>query len=333
MTFISLSKVEDPETLLDMAFRAARERRDFAHKDIKGRSDITRLKKSQRAEQQRVYGAGRTLKRQLDTIITAYPSINNLPAFYQEIIQTVVSVDELKHAIGAVHWAMDKIDEFTTEYGHLIGDCHDLTKINALRRAYYGRCASTLKRVKKELAYLEVCRKAFKDLPSLKTSMPTVVIAGVPNVGKSTLLHALTGAKPEIKPYPFTTKHLMLGYATIGEQELQFIDTPGLLDRPQHKRNTIEARAALAVKHLANVVLFVIDPTGHCGFSMDEQLRLLKDIQEDFNTPIIVLINKADVGVEYEKFELPKKLVALRISAKNKQGIDEALAAITNALS
>lgn len=55
-------------------------------------------------------------------------------------------------------------------------------------------------------------------------------IVGVPNAGKSTLLSAVTAAKPKIANYPFTTLTPNLGVAQIGDQEIVLADIPGLVE-------------------------------------------------------------------------------------------------------
>jgi len=325
MTLVKIGKVEDVDTMLDIAFRRARERREMSHSTIKGRSDISRLDKSRRAEKQRVLGAGKSLRGQLDAIEAAFPSFNQLAPFYQELVRTVLDLDELKRSLGAVRWVSDKIGGLTKDSVRRIDACVELTKINAIRREHYGRCASTLKQIGKDLISLDKARKTLKDLPTIKTSVPTVVIAGIPNVGKSTLLSALTGAKPAIQPYPFTTRHLMLGYANIDGKQVQFIDTPGILDRPASDRNPIERRAALAIRHLAKLILFVIDPTLHSGFSVEEQLSLLKDLRKEFDAPFVVLVNKADLMTS--DIKIPGVRL-VRIAAKTKQGLEGVLDAI-----
>ena len=72
----------------------------------------------------------------------------------------------------------------------------------------------------------------------------------------------------------------------------QIIDTPGLLDRPMEKRKATELQAILAMKHLTDVLFFVIDPTGN----LEEQFSLLAEIKENFsNHPVVVAINKIDL--------------------------------------
>ena len=102
------------------------------------------------------------------------------------------------------------------------------------------------------------------------------------------------------------------GYDKTGNQ---YVDTPGLLDRPIEKRNPIERQAILALKHLAKLILFVIDPTEHCGYPIKDQEHLLKEIRNMFKLPIIIVANKADEGKEYKN--------AMAVSAKKGIGIDE----------
>ena len=53
------------------------------------------------------------------------------------------------------------------------------------------------------------------------------------------------------------------------------IDTPGILDHPLEERNTIEMQAITAMAHLQCAVLYFIDLSEECGFSLEQQVRVV----------------------------------------------------------
>src|SRR5205823_7176802 len=56
-------------------------------------------------------------------------------------------------------------------------------------------------------------------------------------------------------------------------------------------------QAIAALTHLADAILFLLDPTETCGYPLEDQRRLLEEIRALFPTvPIIVVENKADLG-------------------------------------
>jgi nucleolar GTP-binding protein len=320
MSFVKIGKVDDAQEMIDIAFRKGRTSRDEAHDGLRGKN---RLVKSRSFEYHRVHEAGISLRRQLTRITRAFPRFEEMDPFYQELVKTLIDPAELANALNDVEKAIFLVDRETTDAEKKIAKCTDYTAMNAPRKHHYGRCAAVMRRLGKQLKYLDGVRREFRELPTVKTSLPTVVIAGMPNVGKSTLLYAITGAKPDIQPYPFTTKQLMLGYAEIGERKVQFIDTPGVLERPASKRNSIEARAALALRHLADIVLFVIDPTATCGYETELQLKLLEELKKEFDAPFLVVANKADKASAKEIGAIPAHLDAVHVAAAKGSGIEQ----------
>jgi len=124
--------------------------------------------------------------------------------------------------------------------------------------------------IDKDLLFLNEVRNVLRKLPHIDDTF-TVVIAGYPNVGKSSFIRRVSTATPEVASYPFTTKGVIVGHRDTGRDRVQFVDTPGILDRPSDERNAIEQQALSAVMNVADVILFIIDPSGHCGYPTEVQ--------------------------------------------------------------
>ena len=103
----------------------------------------------------------------------------------------------------------------------------------------------------------------------------------------------------EVNHYPFTTKRIHLGHFTFRRLQYQMVDTPGLLDRPMHKRNDIEMQAISALENLGSLVLFLIDESENCGMTIVEQNNLLEEILELLaETTVMIISTKADIHPE-----------------------------------
>ncbi len=161
---------------------------------------------------------------------------------------------------------------------------------NALKR-YAGRVRDVLERGWESIQLLRRFRNFLHKIPPVK-DMPTVVIAGFPNVGKSTLLGKLTGSQPKVSPIPFTTKGIMIGYMKCLYAPVQVLDTPGILDKPIHRLKREEKVALSAIAHAADLVVFLIDPLQ----PLEPQLTLLKNVKHYTHCPILVVQNKTDVA-------------------------------------
>jgi nucleolar GTP-binding protein len=80
----------------------------------------------------------------------------------------------------------------------------------------------------------------------------------------------------------------------------QAIDTPGILDHPLSERNTIEMQAITALAHLQCAILFFIDVSEQCGYTIEQQCALFRSIKPLFaQKPLYMVANKID-QVKYE---------------------------------
>ncbi len=267
-----------------------------------GRSAKATAKGRDRAERARnlavakVQTAGQTLESTLHGYVKAFPTLDRLPPFYRELVDLLLDRDKLRKHLGAVDWAAGKAKELTREYARRIGRA-PIQDLPALRKQAIGRFASVVHQVSSDLDALVEARVALRRVPSLDPELPTIVVAGYPNVGKSALVRAVSTGKPKVAAYPFTTQAVTVGHFDRGYQRFQILDTPGLLDRPMEKRNPIERQAIAALRFLATAILFILDPSETCGFPLDAQLRLLESVRRMFpEVPIVVLENKSDLG-------------------------------------
>lgn len=287
MNFQALGKIENPDFYLDVAFRRAREKVE-TNRELMFK---TRLKKSQYLENLRIEVVKSYVVSQLEKIIKSFPSLGQLPKFYHELVRCTLDYDDVKKSLGAVQWAAHRILQLFFLHKDKIKNSADIKKINEYRQQFLGRTASILRQIKNELAALEHARRVMKEFPVVKTSLPTAAIVGFPNVGKTTLLYKLTGSKPEINSYPFTTKSINIGNMVTGNKKIQLMDTPGSLNR-FNKMNNIEKQAYLAMKHVAERLIYVIDLTE--PYPLERQLQLLENLKE-LKKEIIVFASKADI--------------------------------------
>ena len=116
-----------------------------------------------------------------------------------------------------------------------------------------------------------------------------ISIIGRPNVGKSTLLNQILGAKIAITSYkPQTTRTQIQGVYTDERGQIVFIDTPGI-HKPVHKLDRYMMEAASRSMGDADKVLLLVEP----GAPKDQDRAILKQLQEQ-KADVILVINKVD---------------------------------------
>jgi GTP-binding protein Era len=117
-----------------------------------------------------------------------------------------------------------------------------------------------------------------------------VAIVGRPNVGKSTLLNRLVGARLAITSHRAqTTRHTILGIQTGAEGQAVYVDTPGIHQRGTGALNRYLNRTARAALADVDLVLFVVEALRFTG----EDEAALKAVR-DAGRPVIAVVNKVD---------------------------------------
>jgi len=289
--FSKVPEIPSAESLIDVAVR----------RSLKASPSVPlqapRILKVKRIAEARIRSLGDILCSKLNSIYAALPSLRDLHSFYKSLLGLVVEYEDYSKARNRLKASQRIIRKLIKEYSNKVRGAATPEDVTRIRREAYGRILSVIRRIKKQLDLLEEVRKALHKVPSVDPQGVIVVVAGYPNVGKSTFVSKVSTAKPKIAEYPFTTTEIIVGHLTLNNFRVQVIDTPGLLDRPIYKRNRIERMAIAAIEHLADSIVFIIDPSETSGYTIEEQLSLLNEIKSTFkNTPIILALNKVDVS-------------------------------------
>ena len=118
----------------------------------------------------------------------------------------------------------------------------------------------------------------------------TIAVVGRPNVGKSTLINSLVGAKVSIvSPRPQTTRHRLLGIATFPEGQLMLVDTPGIHGNQKRAMNRYMNRAARGAVSDVDAAILMIE----AGRWVDDDALAYSALTES-GVPCVLVINKVD---------------------------------------
>ncbi|GGL34610.1 GTP-binding protein [Halarchaeum grantii] len=318
MIFEDLPTTPTSEELLDKAFsRAAR---------------AGRAKSGVEAQESMLQTASNVLSDNLENVVTAWPDFDEVDPFYRELADAVVGVDEARTHLSEVTWASRKTKSLGREYiGRLPRDDPDLAR--KLRKQAFARMGSVMDEVEDDLQFLNEARDELKTFPDIRPDEPAIVVAGYPNVGKSSFVNDVTNARNEIAQYPFTTKAVRVGHVERDHIRYQLVDTPGLLDRPADERNAIEEQAVSALTHLADAVLFMVDASATCGYPLEDQLALREDVRATFvdtddesdedGVGFLTVCNKSDLSTDVE--------ADAYMSVETGEGVEDALGAAIDA--
>ena len=303
MIFESLPTTPRAEELVDKAFsRAAR---------------AGRAKSGLEAQQSMLQTASNILADNLENVVTEWPDFGTVDPFYAELADAVLrqqlddrrgeggdtgGLDALRQSLSEVTWASRQVRQIRSEYAPKLRGT-DPETARKHRKQAFARMADVVDEIADDLLRVGAARDALKVLPDIRPDEPALVVAGYPNVGKSSFVNAVTRASNDIAEYPFTTRGVQIGHFDHDRVRYQIIDTPGLLDRPEAERNDIERQAVSALEHLADAVVFVVDASGDCGYPLDAQLELRDAVRERFedaDVPVLTVCNKSDRSTDVE---------------------------------
>lgn len=237
-----------------------------------------------------------TFTEKLSAILEGFPRLQDIHPFHKDLLNTLYDADHFRIALGNLATTKHLIETVSRDYVRLLKYAQSLFQCKQLKRAALGRMATLCRRLKDPLVYLEQVRQHLGRLPSIDPNTRTLLICGYPNVGKSSFLRSVTRADVDVQPYAFTTKSLFVGHFDYKYLRFQAIDTPGILDHPLEEMNTIEMQSITAIAHLRSAILYFMDLSEQCGYSVQAQIQLFQSIKPLFaNKLVFVVINKIDI--------------------------------------
>lgn len=233
----------------------------------------------------------------------------------RKILETHFSPGTLERSLRRLHTAEGRIRRLLQDEEKRLGVLSTEEQFGDLVRRTYGRLSSFVREIDPDLEQLYEIARFRRSRPQVLPGLPSVVVSGFPNVGKSSLVARLSSAKPEIAPYAFTTRAIVVGHTDLGFDRLQVVDTPGVLGRPG-TANEAEREALAVVETLPALIVFVLDPSGTSGYPLADQERLLERWKVEFpKIPIVEVETKSDLV----RTASPR----LKVSALSGEGIEE----------
>lgn len=232
---------------------------------------------------------------------------------------------------------------YDRETGELIGDLiKEGAKILVAQGGFHGlgnaRFKSSINRTPRQTT--QGTPGEARELRLELKLLANVGVLGLPNAGKSSLIHAISAAKPKIADYPFTTLHPKLGVVRVGPyRSFMIADIPGIIEGAAEG-------AGLGIKFLKHIsrtglLLHVVDMVPLDGSEALDAIRtiekeLVKFGHDVSDKPRWLVLNKSDLLLEEEQQDQCDALLKalawdgphFMISALQKRGCDELCEAI-----
>lgn len=170
------------------------------------------------------------------------------------------------------------------------------TQVNKKTEHHIGLLRAKLSRLKQEQEEQQSRRSGSAIGYDVKKSGDgTVVLIGLPSVGKSTLLNGLTNAKSKVAAYHFTTLDVVPGLLEHKGARIQVLDLPGIIQGASSGRGL--GKRVLAVARSADLILFVVDVFQPEARSLLEKELRSTGIRVDERPPNVVLEPMTSGGI------------------------------------
>ncbi|CAL9220503.1 unnamed protein product [Arabidopsis halleri] len=223
----------------------------------------------------------------LSTIVDEFPGLDEINPLYNDLLRLSFDRDHYKLCLGQVNTARHMITDISNDYVTQLEFGESLKQCKVLKASAIGQMFSVINEITPSLAYLEQIRQHMVRLPWIDINTPTLLVCGYPNVDKTCFMNRInTGASDD-----YTTKSLVnfvVGHTEYKDLRYQVIE---ILDRPTFGDGNV---IAALTRHLrAALVLFFMDASGSCGYSVAHQAVLFYSLKSLFmNKPLVVVCDE-----------------------------------------
>lgn len=221
----------------------------------------------------------------LSTIVDEFPGLDEINPLYNDLLRLSFDRDHYKLCLGQVNTARHMITDISNDYVTQLEFGESLKQCKVLKTSAIGQMFSVINEITPSLAYLEQIRQHMVRLPWIDINTPTLLVCGYPNVDKTCFMNRInTGASDD-----YTTKsslvNFVVGHTEYKDLRYQVIE---ILDRPTFGDGNV---IAALTRHLrAALVLFFMDASGSCGYSVAHQAVLFFSLKSLFmNKPLVVV--------------------------------------------
>lgn len=260
--------------------------------------------------------------------VSSLPSTNSMNPFHKTLIESFLG-NEYNNSLLKVRKAIQNINKIWKDYSVFILAATSKPEAIKLRKEGSGRIISIIRRIARNLEIIKIAREEIIKTHIISEGLPVVVVAGIPNSGKSTLVKRISSAKPEVAPYPFTTKNIIVGKVHYGNYLFYVVDTPGVMEKPPSIHSEAERKAMVALSALPDIILYLFDLSPNSTQEIEYQISLLQDIIREFthnrSTKVVIAANKIDETSITHYRKLLTELYPLIIQKHNKLCVDEVI--------
>ncbi|CAH8359930.1 unnamed protein product [Eruca vesicaria subsp. sativa] len=231
-----------------------------------------------------------TFSKKLSTILNDFQ--HDIHPLYTSLLRFVFDKKRYTFSLGQVKTARHMITNIANDYVNLLKFGGSVKECKSLKKSAVSGMFSVVNEITPSLAYLEQLRQHLVKLPLVEPEVPTIMVSGYPHVDK-------------IRVVDFVKRSV--GFEGLN-MRCQVID--GVLDKPVFGECNVVVDALGS--HLRDViVLFCLDVSGSCGYSVADQVVFMQSVKGVFvDRPLLIVCDESDlIEVNEEDWRLIEEMI------------------------